>query len=150
MTRASRSYRSTAVKEPKEAKADRLKRLENYRVAKQQAKKVRRPTIGSALVVMTLTTSFSKRLSSLTKSLLIFIQFVIPGILALLIGLFFLFGTMYGFRGGAKVQRRNRTPQDMIYEAAANGPDLETTKLQVKNDFMKVLENSPVEEIAVE
>ncbi|KAF9961822.1 hypothetical protein BGZ70_008196 [Mortierella alpina] len=115
MTRASKSYRSTAVKEPKEAKADRLKRLENYRVAKQQAKK-----------------------------------FVIPGILAVLLGLFFLFGTMYGFRG-AKVQRRNRTPQDMIYEAAAaKGPDLETTKLQVKEDFMKVLENSPVEEIAVE
>ena len=66
-----------------------------------------------------------------------------------MLGLFFLFGTMYGFRG-AKVQRRNRTPQDMIYEAAANGPDLETTKLQVKEDFMKVLENSPVEEIAVE
>ncbi|KAF9962603.1 hypothetical protein BGZ72_000023 [Mortierella alpina] len=115
MTRASKSYRSTAVKEPKEAKADRRKRLENYRVAKQQAKK-----------------------------------FVIPGILAVLIGLFFLFGTMYGFRGGAKVQRRNRTPQDMIYEAAAQGPDLEITKQQVKNDFMKVLENSPVEEIAVE
>ncbi|KAF9574306.1 hypothetical protein EC968_006813 [Mortierella alpina] len=114
MTRASKSYRSTAVKQPKEAKADKLKRLENYRVAKQQAKK-----------------------------------FVIPGILAVLIGLFFLFGTLYGFRG-SKVQRRNRTPQDMIYEAAANGPDLEATKQQVKNDFMKVLENSPAEEIAVE
>ncbi|KAG0214046.1 hypothetical protein BGX28_002912 [Mortierella sp. GBA30] len=116
MTRTSRSYRSTTPKEPKEAKADKRKRLENYRVAKQQAKK-----------------------------------FVIPGILAVLVCLFLLFGSLYGFKG-SKMQPRDRTRQEVLFEearkqaAAAADSNLEATRQQVKEDFMKVLQEIPVED----
>ncbi|KAF9921695.1 hypothetical protein FBU30_008233 [Linnemannia zychae] len=64
MTRSSKSYRSSTPKEPKETRAAKQKRLENYRIAKNQAKK-----------------------------------FVIPGIIAIIASLFFLFVAMYGFKG---------------------------------------------------
>ncbi|KAG0273670.1 hypothetical protein BGZ95_010534 [Linnemannia exigua] len=86
MTRASKSYRSTTPKEPKESKVEKQKRLENYRIAKNQAKK-----------------------------------FVIPGIIAVIASLFFLFVAMYGFKGtkfdGAGLAR-GRSATDMIFEQA--------------------------------
>ncbi|KAF9152580.1 hypothetical protein BGX21_000326 [Mortierella sp. AD011] len=50
MTRAGNSYRSSAPRKPKEHKAQRLKRLEDYRHAKAQAKKYVIPGIIVVLV----------------------------------------------------------------------------------------------------
>ncbi|KAH7046295.1 hypothetical protein BKA57DRAFT_494075 [Linnemannia elongata] len=85
MTRASKSYRSTASKEPRETKAERAKRLENYRVAKAQAKK-----------------------------------FVIPGIIVIIASLFFLFVSMYGFKGTKmdSMVTRGRSASDRLFEQA--------------------------------
>ncbi|GJJ71269.1 hypothetical protein EMPS_03619 [Entomortierella parvispora] len=84
MTRASKSYRSGTPKEPKETRIEKQKRLANYKVAKDQAKK-----------------------------------FVIPGIIAVLVCVFLLFGTMYGFRGTKTGSRRQRV-SDLMYKNAAD------------------------------
>ncbi|KAF9138339.1 hypothetical protein BGX30_009268 [Mortierella sp. GBA39] len=85
MTRASKSYRSTTPKETRETKAEKAKRLENYRVAKAQAKK-----------------------------------FVIPGIIAIIASLFFLFVSMYGFKGTKmdNIVARGRSASDQLFEQA--------------------------------
>ncbi|KAG0312652.1 hypothetical protein BGZ97_010977 [Linnemannia gamsii] len=110
MTRASKSYRSTTPKETRETKAERAKRLENYRIAKAQAKK-----------------------------------FVIPGIIAVIASIFFLFVAMYGFKG-TKMDRmvtRGRSASDMLFEEArknfANnfGAAKEELKAQILEAFKK-------------
>ncbi|KAF9582034.1 hypothetical protein BGW38_000745 [Lunasporangiospora selenospora] len=87
MTRSSRSFRATGPKELKESKADKEKRLENYRVAKAQAKK-----------------------------------FVIPGIVAILACVAFLFVGLYGFKGTTRMERqmRNLNRQNSIIPEGMN------------------------------
>ncbi|KAG0359165.1 hypothetical protein BG005_001265 [Podila minutissima] len=118
MTRAGKSYRSSTPKEPKEHKREKMKRLENYRVAKAQAKK-----------------------------------FVIPGLIAIVASIFFLFVSMYGFKG-TKLQRRER-PQDILFNADNVGDVLEKDKLTqqilaaMKNQASDVFGEKP-EEVELE
>ncbi|KAG0378036.1 MAG: hypothetical protein J3R72DRAFT_455256 [Linnemannia gamsii] len=117
MTRASKSYRSTTPKEPKETKAEKQQRLENYRIAKTQAKK-----------------------------------FVIPGMIAVIASLFFLFVAMYGFKGtkfdGAGLAR-GRSATDMIFEQArknfansfgGEGLEEEATREQLKAQILETFQ----------
>ncbi|KAF9132141.1 hypothetical protein BGW39_000717 [Mortierella sp. 14UC] len=111
MARISNSYRPTTPKEAKETKAEKQKRLENYRIAKTQAKK-----------------------------------FVIPGIIAVIASVFFLFVSMYGLKG-TKIDSaglaRGRSATDMIFEQArrnfANQLNLEeATRRQLKSQIFEI------------
>ncbi|KAF9346791.1 hypothetical protein BGX26_001698 [Mortierella sp. AD094] len=105
MTRAGKSYRSSAPREPKEHKAQKLKRLEDYRHAKAQAKK-----------------------------------FVIPGIIAVVLCVFFLFGTMYGFKGTG-VARRGDKIEEAIRKASQKFTpfDTESSREELTNVIMQAL-----------
>ncbi|KAG0046089.1 hypothetical protein BGZ83_008716 [Gryganskiella cystojenkinii] len=107
---------SGTPKEPREHKLEKRKRLENYRVAKAQAKK-----------------------------------YVIPGIIAVLVCVFLMFGTMYGFRG-TKSPRRERA-LDRLYkdvkEQQMVDPEVENKK-RMMSQFSAVFKDETPDEIAVD
>ncbi|KAG0032134.1 hypothetical protein BGZ81_011623 [Podila clonocystis] len=79
-------------------------------------------------------------------------KFVIPGLIAIVASVFFLFVAMYGFKG-TKLERRER-PQDMLFNADALGAlDKDTLTQQVlaamKNQASDVFGEKP-EEVEVE
>ncbi|KAF9430041.1 hypothetical protein BGZ94_008567 [Podila epigama] len=60
-------------------------------------------------------------------------KFIVPGIIAVFLCLFLLFGAMYGFKG-TKIERRNR-PEDMLFGGAFG----EREKEALLQEFRKAL-----------
>ncbi|KAF8923759.1 hypothetical protein BGZ58_002581 [Dissophora ornata] len=122
MTRAGKSYRSATPKTQKESKAEKQKRMENYRLAKAQAKKV--------------------GLFPLDPR-----GFVIPGLIALLAFIFILFKIKYDYRGSKAVN--TGLAQDIIFGAAQEaiqGFDTEESREQLTNKILEVLAEQEEEE----